>query len=375
MAMEEYKPLAAMVVTQCIYATLALWSKAVFTGGMSPLVFVVYRQAVATVVLVPVVVAANRKKMRGMLNLGMVGFSLVFVASLVGATVNQCLYYQGVNLGSSSMATAMTNLIPAITFVMAASVGLEKVEVKRPRSLAKIFGTAVCVSGAMAMAFFKGPKLHDLLLLNSPLAAAGGGGISRWVVGALFLVGSSSCWSLWLILQVPICKSYVDPLALSAWMCLLSTLQSALLVSFLQPDPAAWRIHSLFELCCCLFSGVFGSGVTFYLQSWSISVRGPLYSAMFNPLSTVITTVFAAVVLREELHVGSLLGAFAVIAGLYVVLWGKAGDGGGKRGRETEEESDDLEKTVSRSNSMVDAGDGITEPLLRADSDPVDMEK
>ncbi|CAL5064295.1 unnamed protein product [Urochloa decumbens] len=302
MAMEDYKPCAAMVVTQCIYAAMALWSKAVFSGGMSPLVFVVYRQAVATVVLVPVVVVANRKKMKEMVGLGVVGFSLVFVASLVGATVNQCLYYQGVNLGSSSMATAMTNLIPAITFVMAASVGLEKVEVRRPRSLAKIFGTAVCVSGAMSMAFFKGPKLLGglhALLLRSPE-----GGISRWVVGALFLIGSSSCWSLWLILQVPICKSYVDPLSLSAWMCLLSTLQSALLVSFLQPDPAAWRIHSLFEISCCLFSGVFGSGVTFYLQSWSISVRGPLYSAMFNPLNTVLTTVIAAVVLREELHVG-----------------------------------------------------------------------
>ncbi|CAN6204514.1 unnamed protein product [Urochloa humidicola] len=376
MAMEDYKPCAAMVVTQCIYATLALWSKVVFTGGMSPLVFVVYRQAVATVILVPVVIAANRKKMKEMANLGMVGFSLVFVASLVGATVNQCLYYQGVNLGSSSMATAMTNLIPAITFVMAASVGLEKVEVRRPRSLAKIFGTAVCVSGAMAMAFFKGPKLlgdmNPLLLLHSPLAAAG---ISRWVLGALFLVGSSSCWSLWLILQVPICKSYVDPLSLSAWMCLLSALQSALLVSFLQPDPAAWRIRSLFEISCCLFSGVFGSGVTFYLQSWCISVRGPLYSAMFNPLCTVLTTVFAAAVLREELHVGSLFGAVAVIAGLYVVLWGKAGDGGGKRGRETEERADDLEKTMSRSDSMLDAGNGIAEPLLRADGDADPSEK
>ena len=131
---------------------------------------------------------------------------------------------------------------------------LERVDVRRPRSLAKILGTAVCVSGAMAMAFFKGPKLllgdlHALLLQYSP--AAGG---SRWVTGALFLVGSSSCWSLWLILQVPICKSYVDPLALSAWMCLLSTLQSALLVAFLLPDPTAWRIHSLFDLSCCLFS-------------------------------------------------------------------------------------------------------------------------
>ncbi|CAD6224931.1 unnamed protein product [Miscanthus lutarioriparius] len=313
--MEEYKPCAAMVVTQCIYAALALWSKAAFTGGMSPLVFVVYRQAVATIVLVPVVIAANRRKMKEMMGrLGLTGFSLVFVASLVGATVNQCLYYQGVNLGSSSMATAMTNLIPAITFVMAASVGLERVDVRRPRSLGKILGTAVCV---------------------------------------------------------PICNSYVDPLALSAWMCLLSTLQSALLVAFLLPGPGAWRIHSLFDLSCCLFSGVFGSGVTFYLQSWSISVRGPLYSAMFNPLCTVITTVFAAAVLREELHVGSLLGAIAVIAGLYVVLWGKAGDGKRGGGMEPEQHSDDLEKTSARSDSTVDVGDGIAEPLL-AGGDPTE---
>uniref|UniRef100_A0A0A9DP27 WAT1-related protein n=1 Tax=Arundo donax TaxID=35708 RepID=A0A0A9DP27_ARUDO len=362
--MQGYKPLAAMVVTQCIYAAMALWAKAVFTRGMSPMVFVVYRQAVATVVLVPIVIVANRRKMKEMMSPGMVGFSLVFVASLIGATVNQFLYYQGVNLGSSSMATAMTNLIPAITFVMAASVGLEKGEIRRPRSLAKIFGTVVCVGGAMAMAFFKGPKLlGDLaILLHSP-------SVSRWVMGVLFLVGSSSCWSLWLILQVPICKSYVDPLTLSAWMCLLSTLQSVLLVSFLLPDPGAWRIRSLFELSCCLFAGVFGSGVTFYLQSWCISVRGPLYSAMFNPLCTVITTVLAAAVLREELHVGSLLGAVAVVAGLYIVLWGKAGDG--KTGR-APEQSDDLEKTAARSDSQLDDGNGIAEPLLQAEGDPAE---
>ncbi|KAF8695333.1 hypothetical protein HU200_037563 [Digitaria exilis] len=308
-AMDEYKPCAAMVVAQCINAAMALWSKAAFTGGMSPLIFVVYRQAIATVVLVPIAIVTNRKKMKDTMGLGIVGFSLVFVASLVG---------------------------------------LETVDVRRPSSLAKIFGTAVCVSGAMVMAFFKGPKLlgdlHDALLFHhSPAAAA-----------------------------VPICKSYVDPLTLSAWTCLLSTLQSALLVSFLLPDMDAWRIHSLFEFSCCLFSGVFGSGVMFYLQSWCISVRGPLFSAMFNPLCTVITTVLAAIVLREKLHVGSLLGAIAVIAGLYVVLWGKADDGG-KRGTETEHAVDDLEKmTMNRSDSMLDAGEGISEPLLRTDGDLVE---
>lgn len=58
--MEDYTPSAAMVLTQCIYATVALWAKALFTGGMSPMVFVVYRQAVATVVLVPIAIVVNR---------------------------------------------------------------------------------------------------------------------------------------------------------------------------------------------------------------------------------------------------------------------------------------------------------------------------
>lgn len=38
-------------------------------------------------------------------------------------TGNQNAYFEGLFLSSSTIATAMTNLIPAITFVMAATVG------------------------------------------------------------------------------------------------------------------------------------------------------------------------------------------------------------------------------------------------------------
>ncbi|KAE9462491.1 hypothetical protein C3L33_05587, partial [Rhododendron williamsianum] len=47
---------------------------------------------------------------------------------------------------------------------------------------------------------------------------------------------------------------------------------------------------------------------------------------MFNPLGTVITTVFAAVLIHEEIYTGSMLGAAGVIVGIYAVLWGKAKD-------------------------------------------------
>ncbi|GJM98760.1 hypothetical protein PR202_ga15797 [Eleusine coracana subsp. coracana] len=58
--LEEYKPCAAMVATQCIFVAMTLWVKVTFGQGMSPVVFVVYRQAVATLVLAPIAVMANR---------------------------------------------------------------------------------------------------------------------------------------------------------------------------------------------------------------------------------------------------------------------------------------------------------------------------
>ncbi|XP_078150344.1 WAT1-related protein At4g30420-like [Carex rostrata] len=258
------------------------------------------------------------------MSLNFKGFGLVFLASLTGVTMTQSLYYQGVYLGCPSMAAAMTNLIPAITFVMAASVGLETVKLRSLGSWAKILGTMICVGGAMTMAFFKGPKLLNMSFQN--LMVDLHTNIDKWVISGLYLMGSSSLWSLWLILQVPICKSYSDPLSLSAWTCLMSALQAAAATFYVHPDLRIWCFTSLSDLFACIYADFLGSAVAFYLQSWWISVRGPLYSAMFSPLSTVITTVLSSIILHEEFHIGSFAGATAIIGGLYVVLWGKAED-------------------------------------------------
>ncbi|WOL08607.1 MtN21 [Canna indica] len=300
----DYKPFLAMLVVQCINSIMGIWAKSSFSQGMNPMIFVVYRQAIGTLALLPL---------------------SLFTRS---GTMNQYLFYHGLNLSSPSMAAAMGNIVPALTFVIAASIGLEKVDHMSVRSMAKVLGTIVCVGGAISMTFYKGPRLYNshegfhglmLMLLNSA-------GDHKWVLGSLFVLGSSFCWSSWLILQVPICRSHPDPLALSTWMCLFSTCQSAALTYFSQPNISIWKIHSAFQFWCCLYSGTFGSGASYYLQSWSVAVKGPLYSAMFNPLCTVITTILSSLLLHEELHLGSLVGAGAVISGLYVVLWGKAKD-------------------------------------------------
>ncbi|XVF47817.1 hypothetical protein PTKIN_Ptkin03bG0141400 [Pterospermum kingtungense] len=362
---EDYKPAMAMVGLQFCYAAVALVTRATLLQGMSPRVLVVYRQAVATLAVAPIAYLSRRKS--GGSSMGLRSFSLIFLASLIGVTINQNIYYEGLYVATSSMASAMANLVPGITFVMASIVGLEKVNIRSLKSIAKVAGTVICVTGAIFMALLRGPKLLNTQML--PSKSIFGSECEHWLLGCLFLFGSATCWSLWLILQVPASASYPDHVSLSAWMCFFGALQSAAVTVFLEPDLEAWTLHSSFELVSCFFVGIFGSGLSFFAQAWCISKRGPLYSAMFNPLCTVIVTISAALLLHEEIYMGSLIGAAGVIGGLYVVLWGKAKDLQ-VINKETDPESQNDQKSTMKTGLIDESAQtsshkhDLEEPLL-----------
>ncbi|KAG6586025.1 WAT1-related protein, partial [Cucurbita argyrosperma subsp. sororia] len=85
---------------------------------MSPRVFIVYRQAFATLSIAPVAYFSSSKSMK--LSLDFKSFCLIFLDALAGTTINLNFFYEGLFLASSSLATAMENLIPAMTFLIAA---------------------------------------------------------------------------------------------------------------------------------------------------------------------------------------------------------------------------------------------------------------
>ncbi|CAJ2665103.1 unnamed protein product [Trifolium pratense] len=322
---EYYMPVLVMLLIQSIYAGMSLGIRVILLEGMSPRVLVVYRHASATIALAPVAYLSGRNS--GSYSLNLRSFFLIFMTSLIGITLTQNLYFEGLYLIPSSIATAMTNLIPAVTFIITASVGMEKVNIRSLRTIAKIVGTLICVGGAMSITLLKGPKLLNAENLPSKSTMVTTlGSDDNWLLGCLFVLASSVAWSLWLILQVPAYASHPNYISLSAWMCLISTLQSAVVTLFLEPNLNAWKINSLLQFGCTLYSGIMGSAVVFCLQAWCITKRGPLFSAMFSPLGTVLVTVLAALLLHEEIYTGSLIGTIGVIVGLYIVLWGKAED-------------------------------------------------
>ncbi|GER27799.1 nodulin MtN21 /EamA-like transporter family protein, partial [Striga asiatica] len=286
MGWENSKPTIVMVACQFMYAGVNLSSRAVLLEGMSSRVFVVYRQCFAFLLIVP-------------------------VAYFSSVTLNQNLYFEGLYLASSSAASALGNLVPAITFVMAYLLGLEKVNVRRWGSIAKISGTTVCVSGAVAMAVFKGPKLLNMEIMPtnsityhfSGLGSSNSSGHDTWLLGCLFLFGNCCCWSLWLILQVNVSALYPDHLSLTAWLCFLSAAQSGIVTVIVEPRAISWLSTTRFQLICCFCAGL-TAAITFFAQTWCIAKRGPVFSAMFNPLCTIIVAILACIFLNEELYTG-----------------------------------------------------------------------
>lgn len=354
----KHLPLMVMVGLQIHYAALAIFTRAALLDGLSTTVFVVYRQGIATLALAPMFFSPKRRQSMKS-SMGFRSFSLMFVTALVGVTANQNAYFRGLYYASSTAATAMSNLIPALTFVMAAIAGFEKLELRSLRSMAKILGTLFCVSGALIMALVKGQKLLHMEFLPSIHLTSSTGG-DDWLLGCLLLLASSVFWSCWMILQVPIASSCPDHLMSTFWMCLFSTLQSAVFALLSEPDLKAWILQSPLQFSCSLYAGI-GIAVSFFIQSWCISERGPLYCAMFNPLATVITAFISATFLKEEVYIGSLIGAVGVIAGLYIVLWGKA------------KEVEEVKQEAPQSNLQGDETSrlDLQEPLLSEKSEHV----
>ncbi|KAJ4709445.1 WAT1-related protein [Melia azedarach] len=339
----DYRCRLYFYMKQYILEGVALFTRATLVHGLSPRVFVVYRQGIAALTMAPIAFFSRRKNSCNS-SLGLKSFAWLFAASLIGVTANQNAYFEGLYLSSSTVASAMTNLMPAVTFVMAFFAGWEKVNIRSLRGIAKILGTIFCVSGAIAMALLKGPKLLNAefvpvkSLIFSP-------GADNWLLGCLLLFASSWFWSFWLILQVPISKSCPDHSYSSAWMCFLASVESATVALFTEKSADAWTLRSFEELACCLYTGI-GLAASFFVQAWCISKRGPLFCAMFNPLCTVTVTAIAGLFLHEEIYIGSLFGACAVIIGLYMVLWGKAKDIEDKKEEAGPKLQDDQTRTV-----------------------------
>ncbi|KAL0285114.1 UNVERIFIED_CONTAM: protein WALLS ARE THIN 1 [Sesamum calycinum] len=205
-SMEKQKPYIAVVLMQCSYAGMLLLSKAALSSGMKPCVFVVYRQALATLALLPFAFFFRSK---GVPPLTWIGLCKIFFVSSFGLALAFNLNLVGLSYISATFGTAIMSIIPPLVFIMAVCSRIESLAITKRHGMAKVLGTILCFSGAMAYTFYEGPPLFS--------ASKNGAHHSLdektrtkhdWIKGSFLSIAAQVIYSMWLTMQAPLLKEY-----------------------------------------------------------------------------------------------------------------------------------------------------------------------
>ncbi|XP_027332391.1 protein WALLS ARE THIN 1-like [Abrus precatorius] len=365
----------AMLALQFGYAGFHVVSRAALNMGVSKLVFPVYRNVIALLLLLPFAYFLEKKD-RPAMTLNFIG--QFFMLALVGITANQGFYLLGLENTSPTFASAIQNSVPAITFLMAAILRIEQVRLNRKDGLAKVAGTVLCVVGATVITLYKGPTIYSPAtrvnssntrpnLFDFGSLSLGDAKGKNWTLGCLYLIGHCLSWSGWLVLQAPVLKKYPARLSVTSYTCFFGLLQFLVIALAFERDAQAWLFHSGAEAFTILYAGVVASGIAFAVQIWCIDRGGPVFVAVYQPVQTFVVAIMASIALGEEFYLGGIIGAVLIVGGLYFVLWGKSEER--KIAREQLAITSNAEHGIIRPPSHTKAS--LTQPLLSSSTENV----
>lgn len=319
------KPALMMLMVQIVFASVNVLYKLAINDGMSVRVLTAYRLIFAAATTIPLALIFERKN-RPKLTWRVVFMS--FFCGLFGGSLFQNLYFESLALISATFASAVYNLIPTVTFILAVSFGFERLNFQTAAGKAKVLGTITGIGGAMLLTFLKGVKI-DIWTFHVNLLRKGNNGTlndnsGSKLLGIFFGLGSCFCFALWLIIQAKMSKEYQGHYSSTALMSLMGAIQATVFALCVEKDWNQWRLGWSIRLLTSAYSGIVASGIMVIVIAWCVGMRGPLYASVFNPLMLVLVAIAGSLMLDENLYLGSVIGAVLIMIGLYMVLWGKS---------------------------------------------------
>ncbi|XVF58112.1 hypothetical protein PTKIN_Ptkin07bG0036800 [Pterospermum kingtungense] len=317
-------PFTAMVAMEFGNVGVYTLFKAATSEGMSYYILVAYSYAIATLVLFPLTFIFSSRAVLPPLKFHII--SKICLLGLIGFSAQIC-QYKGIDYSSPTLASAVGNLQPAFTFILAVIFSMERVALRSSTTQAKIIGTIVSISGALVVVLYKGPQVFSSspwtsssVLLQRPLELSSE---ANWVIGGALLAVAHLCYSLLYIIQKNVMEMYPQELRVSFLYNLCATFISVPASLIAEPNLSSWRLTPRIVLVTVLYSGVFSS-ICSPVHIWGLHLKGPVYVVIFKPLSIAIAAFMGAIFLGDALHLGSVIGAIILSIGFYAVIWGKA---------------------------------------------------
>ncbi|PPS05913.1 hypothetical protein GOBAR_AA14732 [Gossypium barbadense] len=289
---KDVVPITAMVSVECSDVVLR----------MSYFVYIAYCNVLATLVFVPLAFLSNRKKL--LLPLEFPLISRICLLGLLGFSGQVCAY-KGLELGSTTLASAISNLAPAFTFILAVLFRIEKVSFTSSTTQAKIIATITSISGALLIVLYKGPKVIPSstslsVSLQWPLESTQ----SNWVIGGLLEALAYLFFSFWYFVQVNRCIQITVNVYYNMSVAIIAL--AACLIK--EQNLSSWTLHPSISVVSVLYSGLFGFPFSSGVHKWGLRVKGPVFVAIFRPTSSVIAVIMSAIFLGEAVYLGSVIG-------------------------------------------------------------------
>ncbi|XP_047337273.1 WAT1-related protein At4g08290-like [Impatiens glandulifera] len=252
-------PWAGVILIQVLSATNSLITKAAFNKGMQFTVFALYRNIIASAFLIPF---------------------LYFKRPVM----DQNILYVGSKMTPASFSTCLSGVTSSLIFLLAWSLGMEKVNLKERRSQAKLLGTVIAVGGAILICLYNGPAIA--ISSKSQTSTTHERFTENWIEGPVFVI----------IANGSVLVEYPSPLAIISIISFLGAIMNvgvALGLEFKHPAP--WIIG---------WNGIIVSGLMAYIISALTQMKGLVFVAAFSPTSMILVMVIGFIALGESIHVG-----------------------------------------------------------------------
>ncbi|KAK7301014.1 hypothetical protein RJT34_11869 [Clitoria ternatea] len=314
--------LLSMLLVQVFATLMQILSKVILAQGTYIFALIAYRHIVAAICVAPFALYFERGREK---KFGWKVWFWIFINALVGMTMALGLFYYGLRDTSATYAVNFLNLVPICTFFTSMMCRMEKLKLKTWGGKAKSLGAILCVGGALVTSLYKGKEFyvgHNHAHHAMPKSAVGLHK-THMLQGTFFLVGSCFSYTTWFIVQVKLLKVFPFRYWGTMLACIMAAIQGAVIGAFIDTSKAAWRLQWNLQLLTIVYSGALATAATFCLLSRAITIKGPSYPPMFNPLALIFVAISEAILLGEPLKTGTMMGMVLIITGLYSFLWGK----------------------------------------------------
>ncbi|KAJ0609125.1 putative EamA domain-containing protein [Helianthus annuus] len=309
MVYKDVLPFAGMMMVEFILVGGNTLYKSASVQGINSYVFTFYVFLIGFIFLLPCIFIVHRRTSVPPIKFSVAGKIIILSVIMY---MSQIFGYIGLKYGSPTLSSIMSNLSPAFTFVLAFFFSMEKVHLRSYTSQAKIIGTLLSISGAITATVYSGPSLLSTSMNTD------------WIIGGILLASQYFLLSFALVAQAKILVEYSVDLIVVFVFGISGLLVAGLGALIMARDLESWKLRPDVVLATILYMGFTSGFFNVVVQIWVLRVKGPVYVAMFKPLTIVIAVFMGVLILGDSLQLGSVLGGCIITIGFYVVVWGKA---------------------------------------------------